>query len=95
MEGLRTYYLRTHRGDGCSSSNTTPLVGLFKVNQPLDIEVEMLKSRVESLEIQSRWLHSKWVEWTKSTKDMGQKIMISLEQIVNKELPTPPLAGDR
>lgn len=52
------------------------------VNQPLDIEVEILKSRVESLEIQIRWLNSNWVEWTKSTKDMGQKIMIALDQLI-------------
>lgn len=53
--------------------------------QPVEIEIDLLKSRVESLEIQMKWLTSNWVDWTKSTKDMGQKIIISLDQIVNKK----------
>jgi len=52
------------------------------LNQPLDIEVEILKSRLDSLETNQKWLTSNWVGWTSSTKDMGQKIMIALEQIV-------------
>lgn len=56
------------------------------MNQPLEIEIEMLKSRLDSAEIQLRWLNSNWVDWTKSTKDMGQKIMISLDQLANESL---------
>lgn len=59
-----------------------PQIGVKHINQPVEIEIEMLKSRVESLEIHSRWLDKTWVDWTKSTKDMGQKIMIALEQII-------------
>lgn len=53
------------------------------MKQPIDIEIEMLKSRIDSLESQNKWLMSNWVDWTKSTKDMGQKIMIALDQKVN------------
>jgi hypothetical protein len=56
------------------------------LNQPQDIELEILKSKVASLETQVQWLNSNWVKWTSSTKDMGQKIMISLDQIANQKV---------
>jgi hypothetical protein len=52
------------------------------LNQPLEIELDILKSRIDTLEANQRWLTNTWVGWTSSTKDMGQKIMIALEQIV-------------
>lgn len=52
------------------------------MKQPIEIELEILKQRVDSLEIQNKWLISNWIEWKKSTVNMGQKIMIALEQIV-------------
>jgi len=52
--------------------------------QPTEIEIEMIKSRLDSLEIQMKWFNSNWVDWTNSTKNMGQKIMIAFEQIMEK-----------
>lgn len=54
------------------------------MNNPVEIEVEILKSRIDTLEANQKWLQSNWVAWASSTKDMGQKIMIALDQIVNK-----------
>lgn len=53
-------------------------------NQSLEIEVEILKSRLDSLESNQKWLTSNWVNWTSSTKDMGQKIIIALDQVVRE-----------
>ena len=55
------------------------------MNQPVDIEIDMLKNRIDSLEVQIRWLNSNYADWTNSTKNMGQKIMIALDQLVDKE----------
>jgi len=52
------------------------------MNQPLEIEIDILKSRLDTLEQSHKWLQSNWVDWTSSTKDMGQKIVIALDQIV-------------
>ena len=50
----------------------------------LDIELEMLKSRVESLERNEKSLMSNWVNWTKDTKECGQKLMIALNELNKK-----------
>lgn len=60
-------------------------IGAKRIKQPTDIEIEILKSKVDSLEIRLRWLEKNWVDWTSSTKNIGQKIVIALDQIVNKE----------
>jgi hypothetical protein len=49
--------------------------------QPLEIEIEILKSKLNNLEENQKWLTHNWVEWTKSTKDMGQKLIILFEQL--------------
>lgn len=56
----------------------------FKVDSKTaeQIEIEVLKKKIESLELQMQWLTSNWVGWKTSTQNMGQKIMIALEQIV-------------
>lgn len=45
----------------------------------LETEIEILKSKIEGLELRIQFLEKNWVDWTKSTKDIGQKIMIALE----------------
>jgi len=52
--------------------------------QPLEIEIEILKSRLNTLEANQKWLTDNWVDWTKSTKDIGQKIVIALEESLKK-----------
>lgn len=54
------------------------------MEKPLEIEIEILKARLDTLETNQKWLTSNWVGWTSSTKDMGQKIMIALDQMANK-----------
>ena len=54
------------------------------LTQPIEIEIDILKARLDTLEANQKWLTNNWVGWTKSTKDMGQKIMISLDQIVQE-----------
>lgn len=48
-----------------------------------EIELEILKSKIENLEHQIKFLNTNWVEWTNSTKNMGQRIMIALEKNVS------------
>lgn len=52
----------------------------------VELELQILKSKIESLEIQQQWLTSNWVDWTKSTKDVGQKLIIALEEKLNNGL---------
>lgn len=54
------------------------------MDQTIEIELQMLKSRVDSLESQNKWLLSNWVAWTKNTKETGQRLMIALEEITKK-----------
>lgn len=49
------------------------------------IEIDILKSRLDTLEANVRWLEQNWVHWTKDTKETGQKIMIALTEILNRK----------
>lgn len=47
------------------------------------IEIDILKSRLDTLEANQKWLTHNWVEWTKNTQATGQRIMIALEEKLN------------
>lgn len=55
----------------------------FEKITPQDIEINILKSKVESLELQLKFLEKNWVYWTKNTQETGQRIMIALEKKLN------------
>jgi hypothetical protein len=50
----------------------------------LEIEVDILKSRITSLEQNQQWLTHNWVEWTSETKETGQKLMIALSEVLKQ-----------
>lgn len=54
----------------------------FEVLTKDEVSINILKSKIESLEERTKYLEKNWVEWTKSTKDIGQKIMIALQDRV-------------
>ena len=53
------------------------------------LEIEMLKAKISSLELQVQWLNKNWVDWTKSTQNIGQKLIFALENLVDKKDTTP------
>lgn len=48
------------------------------MSQPLEIEIEILKQRQESLEGRLRFLESNWIKWTKETTAIGQQVVAAL-----------------
>jgi hypothetical protein len=49
-----------------------------------ELEIKLLQSKIDNLECRVNWLEGNWVDWVKSTKDMGQKLIIALEGKVNE-----------
>lgn len=50
-----------------------------------DIEIQILKNKLQSLELQMQFLNKNWVQWTKDTKLTGQRLMIALEEMLKKD----------
>lgn len=56
------------------------------IKDQIEIELDIIKSRLDSLEATEKWLTTNWVDWTKETKETGQKLMIALSEIVKKDI---------
>lgn len=48
------------------------------------IDINILKAKIESLNTRIQFLEKNWLSWTKQTQETGQKLMIALTERVAK-----------
>jgi len=46
--------------------------------QSPEIEIEILKQQVESLDLRIKFLESNWLTWTKNTNEIGRQVVAAL-----------------
>jgi chaperonin cofactor prefoldin len=56
-----------------------------------EIEINILKQKVEGLELRIQFLEKNWVYWTKKTKEAGQHLINAITDKVNKDMEKPVL----
>ena len=54
--------------------------------QSTEIEIKLLKAKLESVEGRLRFLESNWVKWTKETTAIGQQVVAGLLDASRKPL---------
>lgn len=53
--------------------------------QSAEIEIEILKQRIEAQDLRIKFLESNWLTWTRTTTDIGRQLVAALLEVKEKK----------